>query len=99
MLVPSADRTVYMGFSVSGGRVRTGSGKRPAEPGFPGTLGLGRIGVLGEQVVGRERRLAEAAQESVERVLSAYADRVSIGEVDDAVHRADRVFCDEPGPV
>ncbi len=56
-------------------------------------------GLSGEQVVGRERRLAEAAQEPVKRVLCAYADGVGIGEVDDAVHGADQTFCDESGPV
>src|SRR6266702_6757753 len=74
------------------------SGEGPAEPGFPGELSLDRIGVLGEQVVGGERRLAETAQEPVERLLRAHADGVGVGEVEHAVHGADPVG-GEPGPV
>src|SRR5580692_4806779 len=56
---------------------------RAPEPGGPVLLGADWVGIRGEQLVSRDRRLAEAAQEPVERVRCAHPDRVCIGEVDD----------------
>src|SRR6516162_2622364 len=85
MAVPSAERTVVMRGPPVWWLLLGRSGERPAEPGFPGLAGLVGLGVRAEQVVGRDHRLAESAHDPVQRIWGSQADRVGVGDVDDAV--------------